>query len=438
MLFRMFMALALTILFVPAYAQTETPAPTPATVTTTQAETVVIGTLLEAEGSVSLATPGAEPKPLNLNDPVHLNDVIETGAGSRAFIVLIDNTELTLGENAQLTLDEYVFDEGNETANKARYSVLRGAFLYTSGLVAKKENPDVSVNTPFGAIGIRGTTFWGGDIDGEYGILVTDGRVSVQTERGRITVEKGQGTALRSKTSIPSRAGTWAEEKVGRAVQTIALKDAEAVRERVTKHAEAQTVDRAKYKEYLDRRLQGKLPVDTRVPTTRIENAPRPLEKKAEEAPRKTPISRPIVREAPAKQGVLDDAAPVETPAPVKEIDPSLNKPFSEETMPRTPAKSPAAQIEPLLKAAPTNTAPPAEAPVETTPEKETPAPAGNPDKGAEATPAEEPALETTGTPEVDLPVMGDNEAQTNEMKEQQHLQRRQPRPAPSKANSAL
>jgi hypothetical protein len=446
MLFRLLVALALVTFTAPAYAQTQTSAPVSATAsaaaTTTRAETVIVGTLLEADGPVSLVVPGAEPKALKLNDPVHMNDVIETGADARAFILLIDNTELTLGENAQFTVDEYVFDETNEALNKGRYSVLRGAFLYTSGLLAKKENPDVTVATPFGSVGIRGTTFWGGEIDGEYGILVTDGQVSVQTERGRILVNKEQGTMLFSKTAIPARAGTWAQEKIDRAVQTIALKDSTVVRERVTQYAETQKQDRAKYKEYLDQRLEQKqLDNGARIPTTRIDNAPRPQEKKVEE-PRKTPIRRVIQRAPqPAKPGVLDDAAPTEVEEPVYTPDPALNKPFSEETMPRKSSNAPA---ESLLKAAPTNAAPattPAAEPVApaATPEAAPqPAPAATPDKGAAATPAEPVNKEPSGAPQVDLPVMGDNEAQTNELKEQQHLQQRRPAPAKSKADSAL
>lgn len=408
---RLFAVLALIAFAVmPAYAQTtETTTTVVPPAETAVEESNVVGTLLGVEGTVSLVKPDAEPQPLKLNDPVHMNDVIETGAGARAFVLLIDDTELTLGENAQLTIDEYVFDEENTAANKGRYSILRGAFLYTSGLVAKKENPDVTVNTPYGAIGIRGTSFWGGDIDGEYGVLVTDGRVSVQTERGRIFVEKGQGTSLRAKTSIPARAAVWPEEKIGRAVQTIAIKDAAGIRERIGKHAEMQKEARLKHKKFLQRHHNIK--ADPRTPIRRIDNAPRKPEKPEgtpaiPSAPKKAEVNTPAIPGS-AKTPALDDGPAVVRPP----IDDNLNKPFSEETV-----KTPSRNVEPLLKAAPTNT-PPA---------------AATPDKGAAITPE-------TRVPRVDLPALGQNEAHTNELKERQHIQRRQPvvrRPAAPRSGS--
>ena len=354
--------LALMILVAaPAYAQTETPLAPPATaqIVTVEASDVV-GTVLEAEGTVSLMIAGAEPKALKINDAIHMNDVIETGASSRAFVQLIDDTELTLGENAQMTIDEYVFDEENTAGNKGRYSIPRGAFLYTSGLIAKTENPDVTVNTPYGAIGIRGTTFWGGDIDGEYGVLVTEGRVSVQTERGRIFVDKGQGTSLRARTSIPSRPAVWGDEKTGRAVQTIALKNAAGVRERVGKRIEAQKESRLKYREFQKTRLQQKnIGIIPGAPLKRIDNAPRSPEQKLPQ------------RKAEGNE--------------------RLNRPFTNETRTKT---------EPLLNAPSTNAA------------------AATPD-------IQQPIDNKSAVPKVDLPALGTNEAHTNELREQQDIQRR-------------
>ena len=326
----------------------------------------IVGTLLEAEGTVSLVVQDAEPKPLKLNDPIHMNDVIETGAASRAFVQLIDDTELTLGENAQMTIDEYVFDEEDTAANKGRYSVLRGAFLYSSGLIAKKDNPDVTVNTPYGSIGIRGTTFWGGDIDGEYGVLVTEGRVSVQTERGRIFVNKGQGTSLRARTSIPARAAVWPEEKTERATQAIALKNAAVVRERVATRVEAQKQARLKYRKFQKNRLQQKIPgAIPGAPLKRIDNAP-----------------LPPAKALPIRKGSTDER---------------LNKSFASETRAKT---------EPLLNAPSTNTTPAA------------PVAAPTPD-------LLKPIDEKAGAPKVNLPALGQNEAHTNELREQQDIQRR-------------
>ncbi len=308
-----------------AHAQTA-PAPSHAAITSTTAETVAVGTLIGREGNVAVMTPGGEAHPLSNNAPIHMHDVIETGPQSRALIVLIDNTEITLGENAQLTIDEYIFAEDNAAANKARYSILRGAFLYASGLVAKKDVPDVSVNTPYANIGIRGTSFWGGEIDGAYGVLVTDGQVSVQSGRGRISVDKGTGTSLAAKTDVPTRAIAWEQEKVDRAVATITMKDNEALRTRITENADTQKAQREAYKTYLAKSLEErKLLKDTRTPSTRIDNVPTPTPEKQQPAKQNGAQKEPATHTAPAAP-VAPAPAPAVAPVLTPEPTPELNK----------------------------------------------------------------------------------------------------------------
>ncbi len=308
-----------------AHAQTAVSTPSQIAITSTAAEAIAVGTLIGCEGTVSIMTPGGEAHTLAAKAPVHMHDVIETGPESRALIVLIDNTENTLGENAQLTIDEYIFAEDNEAANKARYSILRGAFLYASGLVAKKKVPDVSVNTPYANIGIRGTAFWGGEIDGAYGVLVTDGQVSVQSGRGRISVDKGTGTSLAAKTDVPTRAITWDQEKIDRAVATITMKDSEALRTRIAENAEAQKAQRETYKAYLAKSLEErKLLKDTRTPSTRIDNVPTPAPEKPQPVKPNSAQTSPAQRTAPAAPAPTP--APVLTPEPTPALDQQLQK----------------------------------------------------------------------------------------------------------------
>lgn len=293
-------------------------AQTAAEAASTAAEKVAIGTLIASEGNVMLQTPSGEPHYLKASAPIHLHDVIETGAKARALIVLIDNSEITLGENAQFTIDEYIFDETNDAINRARYSMLRGAFLYVSGLVAKKSDPryspDVIVNTPAASIGIRGTSFWGGEIDEAYGVLVTDGKVDVQTSRGRVNIDKGLGTTILSRNDTPAKGITWPQEKIDRAVATITMKDAEALRERITQNAAAQETQRTAYKEYLAARLEEqKMLKDSRTPSTRIDNRlPLAATPDATGDQKTQPTPAPVAPQAPAQ-------TPAQAPSPVLE-----------------------------------------------------------------------------------------------------------------------
>lgn len=416
---RMFAIIALVfVLAGPASAQTD--------VAVTQvAHGQVVGTLIDAEGTITLLTPGGEPRAAAANAPIHMNDLVETGAGGRAFILLMDETELTLGENTQLTIDEYVFDEENTANNKGRYSILRGAFLYTSGLIAKKDNPDVQVKTPYGSIGIRGTAFWGGDIDGEYGILVTAGRVSVQTERGRIYVDEGHGTSLRSATSIPARSSVWAEEKIGRAVQTIALKTGQdSIRQKITEQANTQKDLRLKHKEYLQQHRQQLQPRDPGAPQRRIDiqpvrpSEPEPLRKgeilKPQAPQSATAAKQPASDMTQEQQDLRDKLNQPFTPKkPIAPAAPAAAKPVSPQKTDALLNSTPTNVVDPVPAATPSEKAAPETAPADK-------APANAPEK------PEDKKVESQ-VPKVDLPVMGVNEAQTNELKEQQHMQRRQP-----------
>ena len=214
----------------------------------------IIGTVLEVEGSGSV-TPagGSEATPAAVNMPVHLNDVVQTAPSSRIFILFIDNTQLTLSENAHVSIDDYVFDPDDNTNNKAAYSVIQGAFQYVSGLIGKRENPDVHIETPVGSIGIRGTDFWAGNIDSQYGVAVNDGQVALKTDAGEEVVNKGEGTSVQDRHSIPAHAQAWPREKFERVASTVRLKRQGLVRRKMRGMQGRQRFLQRRYKNYMVR-----------------------------------------------------------------------------------------------------------------------------------------------------------------------------------------
>jgi len=115
-----------------------------------------IGRVEAAEGAVRSAAAG-RPE-LRPGSPVHQGEVIETGPDGRLLIVFEDGTRLSTGPGARIVLDELVYDPA---AGKASFvlSVLKGTFLYVTGLIAGTDPEGVEVRTPAGTIGIRGTAF---------------------------------------------------------------------------------------------------------------------------------------------------------------------------------------------------------------------------------------------------------------------------------------
>jgi hypothetical protein len=91
-------------------------------------------------------------------------DQLQTGSDGQIHISLADGTDLTLSANSKVTLDQYVYDPNNTTADSSRYSFLGEAFEYISGLVGKNNNSSIEAcsyerDYCYGSIGIRGTKF---------------------------------------------------------------------------------------------------------------------------------------------------------------------------------------------------------------------------------------------------------------------------------------
>lgn len=229
----------------PAFAQAE-------------ADNSIIGTILEIQGSATVAPEGGAGMAAAIDTPLHLNDTVQTGKDSRVFILFIDNTELTLSEDTQVKIDEYVYDPDDDRDNRALYSVMQGTFQYVSGLIGKKENPDVHIETPVGNIGIRGTDFWAGELDGEYSVAVNEGRVALKTDAGEEIVNKGEGTSVRDRRSMPARARAWHAEKLQRIAQTVHLKRRELVKQRISAMQERHKLMRQRYKEHLKTRRENR------------------------------------------------------------------------------------------------------------------------------------------------------------------------------------
>jgi hypothetical protein len=212
----------------------------------------IIGTIMEVEGKASVIPAGQKAaKPLALKDSIHMNDVIETGAKSKVFVLFIDNTQITLSENTKLTVNQYVFDPDNAAANKASYNVLNGTFQYLSGLIAKKKDPDVNIETPYGTIGIRGTKLWAGNLKDTYGVHVEEGAVQVKNDAGKVIVNKGQGTTLKSRKAPPPPASPFTNDQMQFIAQTVLLANAAQVFERIAGFQGQQKLLQGQFKSFL-------------------------------------------------------------------------------------------------------------------------------------------------------------------------------------------
>lgn len=85
-------------------------------------------------------------------------DVLSCGADGHMGVIMRDGTRLSLGPNTELKIEQFVYDPSH-----SKFSLLldmtKGMLAYVSGKIASFSPEAVRVQTPVGAIGLRGTRF---------------------------------------------------------------------------------------------------------------------------------------------------------------------------------------------------------------------------------------------------------------------------------------
>jgi len=132
-----------------------------------------------------------------------------------------DRTVMTLGPRAALKVDAFVFRPG-DTNSRFHTSVLRGAFRFLSGRVAKLRPDAMKISLPVGTIGVRGTVA-GGEVTGRRASVVLldpagappGGALSVSNAAGSVILRNARdGTDLRGPNLPPSPVATWSEARI--------------------------------------------------------------------------------------------------------------------------------------------------------------------------------------------------------------------------------
>lgn len=140
-----------------------------------------IGSIQEISGDATVTRTDGTIEPLTLGSPIYQGDIVETAADGAVNISFADESSFAISEDARLAIDEFVYDPVTEEGSQD-FSVLKGIFVFTSGLVGRDDPDDVNIDTPSGSIGIRGTII-AGDVDnGE--ITVVEGAIVVRDFSG--------------------------------------------------------------------------------------------------------------------------------------------------------------------------------------------------------------------------------------------------------------
>ena len=96
---------------------------------------------------------GGAARPLSPGSQVFALETVKTGAASAAQLIFLDETSLSIGPKAEITLDRFVFDPNRKTGDVV-LSASRGAFRFITG---SQDPRSYKIRTPVATIGVRGT-----------------------------------------------------------------------------------------------------------------------------------------------------------------------------------------------------------------------------------------------------------------------------------------
>jgi hypothetical protein len=112
-----------------------------------------VGVTSGADGDPLGKPPNENERILRIGIDVQANELITTGATDRAHLVFLDGSSLTVGPDARLTIDRFVFDPNTQKGDLA-INASKGVLRLVGGKISKTNA--ITVNTPSSTIGIRG------------------------------------------------------------------------------------------------------------------------------------------------------------------------------------------------------------------------------------------------------------------------------------------
>jgi hypothetical protein len=115
-----------------------------------------IGAVTRADGTVTVIRADGTSVEAHSGDPIYQGDVVSTSSDGAVGITFLDGSAFSLGGSGRMVLDEMVYDPGTGDGVSS-VSLVSGVFSFVSGEIAKNGPDAMTVTTPVGTIGIRGT-----------------------------------------------------------------------------------------------------------------------------------------------------------------------------------------------------------------------------------------------------------------------------------------
>jgi hypothetical protein len=116
-----------------------------------------VGFVKTVKGSAWVIT-GGQRVQAQPGTAVLMGSQLKTAAGASMGVTFKDDTVMSFGPDTEMTVDEYLYAPAKGQLKLAT-RLDKGTLTYVSGVIAKLKPDAVSVKTPSGIIGVRGTSF---------------------------------------------------------------------------------------------------------------------------------------------------------------------------------------------------------------------------------------------------------------------------------------
>ncbi len=168
-----------------------------------------VGAVSEVKG-IAVAEIGDDRRPLAVRSALHLGETLSTGDNSRLKALLTRSANLSLSANARIKIDRFVADSGT-------VALTSGALLLDTAARSRS----LTVTSPYGIIGTRGTRFFAGELGENFSVFVERGAVDVRAAGRTVRLRAGEGTDITSIGARPGPVRRWGAEKIGRAMALV-------------------------------------------------------------------------------------------------------------------------------------------------------------------------------------------------------------------------
>lgn len=198
-----------------------------------------IGFVIAANGTVTIASQNATPRPASLRQQVFPNDTITTGPDASAKVLFDDNTILNVMENSQVEITQYVYDPETAKRNtifslgQGQIKVLVPDYYAATGSRFEIHTPTTVAAALGTESAARGTEYvvFTSPVNGVTAttVAVTSGSVTVTAGDQSAIVAAGSFTTVDGGAAPASPAPTSAAPAVQNAVANAEVKTAPAV-----------------------------------------------------------------------------------------------------------------------------------------------------------------------------------------------------------------